>query len=83
MTGGYRHDPENTADVPEPDGLLRTGDPAEIRNGRVLVPDRPGETIVLSAAKTFAPTEIETAIPGDPLFDLVCVPGTGRPALSR
>lgn len=81
MMNGYWQDPERTAAVLDPKGWLKTGDLAEIRNGRVFIQGRLVDTIVLSTAKKVAPSEIEAKLQRDPLFDQVCVLGTNRPCL--
>ena len=81
MMKGYWQDPERTAEVLDAQGWLKTGDLAEIRNGRVYIKGRLRDTIVLSTAKKVAPAEVEAAIQRDPLFDQVCVLGDNRPCL--
>jgi long-chain acyl-CoA synthetase len=78
---GYWNDPRNTAEAITEDGWLRTGDIAEIREGRIFIRGRLRDKIVLSTAKKVAPSEVETAIEADPLFEQVCVFGDDRPCL--
>lgn len=81
MMEGYWKQPDLTAEVLDAEGWLKTGDLAEIRNGRVFIKGRQRDTIVLSTAKKVAPTEVEAAIQRDPLFDQVCVLGNAKPCL--
>lgn len=81
MMKGYWRDPERTSIVLDADGWLKTGDLAEIRDGRVFIMGRLAETIVLSTGKKVSPVEIETRLQGDPLFDQVCILGNHRPCL--
>ncbi|MGC9371314.1 MAG: hypothetical protein ACP5DX_17400 [Paracoccaceae bacterium] len=78
---GYWNDPRNTAEAITEDGWLRTGDIAEIREGRIFIRGRLRDKIVLSTAKKVAPSEVEAAIEADPLFEQVCVFGDDRPCL--
>jgi len=81
VMAGYWNDPEKTAAALTADGWLRTGDIAEIRQGRVFIMGRLHDKIVLSTAKKVAPAEVEAAIEADPLFEQVCVFGDNRPCL--
>jgi len=81
MMAGYWNDPERSKQAFDAEGWLKTGDVAEIRQGWLYIKGRMKDTIILSTAKKVSPTEIETAIAGDPLFDQACVFGTDRPCL--
>ncbi|WP_212524593.1 long-chain fatty acid--CoA ligase [Actibacterium sp. MT2.3-13A] len=81
MMAGYWNDPQQTAAAITGDGWLRTGDIAEIRQGRVYIRGRLKEVIVLSTAKKVAPVEVEAAIERVPLVDQACVVGNGRASL--
>jgi len=81
MMKGYWQDPERTAAVLDAKGWLKTGDLAEIRNGRLFIKGRLVDTIVLSTAKKIRPAEVEAKLQRDPLFDQVCVLGDKRPCL--
>ncbi len=78
---GYWQNAEATARALSPDGWLKTGDIAEIRDGRVFITGRLKDIIVLSTGENVAPTAVEAAIQTDPLFDQVCVIGDRRPCL--
>ncbi|MXN63592.1 AMP-binding protein [Stappia sp. GBMRC 2046] len=79
---GYWKAPDATREAITEDGWLRTGDIAEIRDGRVFIVGRLKDLIVLSTGKNVAPGEIEAAIRADRLFEQVCVIGDSRPCLA-
>lgn len=81
LMAGYWNDPQRTAAAISDDGWLKTGDIAEIRQGRIFIKGRLRDTIVLSTAKKVAPSEVEAAIEGDPLFEQACVLGNNRACL--
>jgi len=76
----YWKDDEATRAAIDADGFLRTGDIAEIREGRVFIRGRLKEIIVLSTGENINPDPIEAAILDDPLFEQACVVGDSRPA---
>lgn len=78
---GYWQDEQATAQVLSADGWLRTGDIAEIRNGRIFITGRLKEILVLSTGEHVVPTAVEGAIQNDPLFEQVCVTGDQRPCV--
>jgi O-succinylbenzoic acid--CoA ligase len=71
---GYRLDPARTAEALTPDGWLRTGDIAEITDGRVRVVDRKKD-LVISGGVNVSPTEVEGVLLHHPLVADVCVIG--------
>lgn len=79
---GYWNQPEATRQAIDPDGWLRTGDLAEIRDGRVFIRGRLKEILVTSTGEKVPPTDMELALTMDPLFDQACVLGEGRPYLA-
>ena len=79
---GYWQDPVATGRAIDADGWLRTGDIAEIRDGRVYISGRLGERLALSTGEKVMASTIEAAIKQDPLFEQVCVLGEGRPCLT-
>lgn len=79
---GYWRDPEATARALSPDGWLRTGDIAQIREGYVFITGRLKDVLVLSTGENIVPTSVEAAIARDALFDQVCVIGDGRPCVA-
>jgi long-chain acyl-CoA synthetase len=78
---GYWQNEQATAQALSPDGWLRTGDIAEIRNGRIFITGRLKEILVLSTGEHVAPSAVEAAIQNDPLFEQVCVIGDQRPCV--
>jgi long-chain acyl-CoA synthetase len=79
---GYWQDQAATARAIDADGWLRTGDIAEIREGRVYISGRLGERLALSTGEKVMASMIEAAIKQDPIFEQVCVIGEGRPCLT-
>jgi long-chain acyl-CoA synthetase len=80
MQGYWQNEPA-TAQALSPDGWLRTGDIAEIRNGSVFITGRLKEILVLSTGEHVAPSAVEAAIQNDPLFEQVFVIGDQRPCV--
>ena len=78
---GYWQNEQATAQALSPDGWLRTGDIAEIRNGSIFITGRLKEILVLSTGEHVAPSAVEAAIQNDPLFEQVCVVGDQRPCV--
>ena len=78
---GYWRNEEATAQVLDSSGWMRTGDIAEIRDGRIFIRGRLKELIVLSTGENVVPSDIEAAITRDRLFDQACVIGDRRPCL--
>lgn len=76
---GYWKDEAATAAAITEDGWLRTGDIAEIRDGRVFIRGRLKEIIVLSNGENINPDPMETAILRDPAIEQACVLGEGKP----
>jgi long-chain acyl-CoA synthetase len=78
---GYWQNEQATAQALSPDGWLRTGDIAEIRNGSIFITGRLKEILVLSTSEHVAPSAVEAAIQNDPLFEQVCIVGDQRPCV--
>ena len=78
---GYWQNEQATAQALSPDGWLRTGDIAEIRNGSIFITGRLKEILVLSTGEHVAPSAVEAAIQNDPLFEQVCLIGDQRPCV--
>lgn len=76
---GYWKDAEATSAAFDAEGWLKTGDIAEIRDGRVFIRGRLKEIIVLSTGEHINPDPIEAAILRDPLIEQACVLGEGKP----
>ncbi len=78
---GYWRNPEATRDAIDGEGWLRTGDLAEIRDGRIYIRGRVKDILVLSNGEKLSPHDIELAILRDPVFEQVMLIGEGRPFL--
>ena len=78
---GYWQNEQATAQALSPDGWLRTGDIAEIRNGSIFITGRLKEILVLSTGEHVPPSALEAAIQNDPLFEQVCIIGDQRPCV--
>jgi long-chain acyl-CoA synthetase len=79
---GYWRDEAATAAAFADGGWLRTGDVAELRDGRVAIVGRARDTLVLTNGENVNPAPVEARIGADPLVDAVCVVGHGRPFLA-
>ena len=80
---GYWDNPEATRQIMTPDGWLNSGDQARIdERGHVYITGRLKEIIVMSNGEKISPTDVETAIASDRLFDQVMLLGEARPYLS-
>jgi len=78
---GYWRDVDATAAALTPDGWLRTGDQAEIKDGRLFIRGRVKDILVLSNGEKLPPQDAEFAILHDPVFEQVMLVGEGRPYL--
>ena len=78
---GYWRDAEATAAALAPDGWLRTGDQAEIKDGKLYIRGRVKDILVLSNGEKLSPQDAEFAILHDPVFEQVMLVGEGRPCL--
>ncbi len=76
---GYWKDQTQTERALDAAGWLSTGDMGEIRDGRIFIPGRLKEIIVLSTGEKVNPNLVEAEIARDTLFDQVAVVGDGRP----
>src|SRR5688572_3577295 len=80
---GYWNNAEATRAVLGPDGWLNSGDIARIdERGHVFITGRLKEIIVLSNGEKVPPSDIESAILRDPLFEQVMLVGEGKPFLT-
>ncbi|MDH3235977.1 MAG: long-chain fatty acid--CoA ligase [Alphaproteobacteria bacterium] len=79
---GYWNQPDATRATIDPDGWLRTGDIAELIDGRVHIRGRRKEILVTSTGENVPPGNLEAAMIVDPLVKQVMVVGDGRPYLS-
>jgi long-chain acyl-CoA synthetase len=82
MMTGYWKDDAGTARALNRAGWLSTGDAAEIKDGRVFLRGRIGETIVLSIGEKVNPNVVEAELTRDPLFRQAMVVGNRRPFLA-
>ncbi|MEO5376647.1 MAG: long-chain fatty acid--CoA ligase [Magnetococcus sp. DMHC-6] len=79
---GYWKNPQATRQVLDGDGWLHTGDLARFESGHLHIVGRLKEIIVLANGRKVSPTDIESTIVSDPLFQQVLVIGEGAPYLS-
>jgi len=79
---GYWNNEVATKEMLHSDGWLNTGDVVRIdERGRITITGRIKEIIVLSNGEKVPPSDMETAILADPLFEQVMVVGEGKPYL--
>jgi len=76
---GYRKNPEATRATLTADGWLRTGDVAEIKDGRICIRGRAKDILIMSNGEKLPPRDAEFAILNDPVFEQVMQVGEGRP----
>jgi long-subunit acyl-CoA synthetase (AMP-forming) len=76
---GYWNRDEDTARVLGADGWLRTGDQAELRDGRIFIRGRLKEIIVTSTGEKVPPEDLERALCEDSLIDQAFVVGEHKP----
>ncbi|HHJ16701.1 MAG TPA: long-chain fatty acid--CoA ligase, partial [Gammaproteobacteria bacterium] len=69
------------AEVIDPEGWLHTGDQARLENDHIYITGRLKDILVLSNGEKIPPTDMESAICLDPLFEQALVVGEGRPCL--
>jgi long-chain acyl-CoA synthetase len=80
---GYWKNPEATRMVIDADGWLNTGDLVRIDDGgHVYITGRLKDILVLSNGEKISPTDLESAVLSDPLFEQVMLVGEGRPYLT-
>jgi long-chain acyl-CoA synthetase len=76
---GYWNNPDATRAALTPDGWLRTGDVAEINDGKIYIRGRAKDILVMSNGEKLPPQDVEFAILRDPVFEQVMLVGEGRP----
>lgn len=76
---GYWHNEEATRAAFTADGWLRTGDVAEIKDGKIYIRGRAKDIVVLSNGEKLPPQDAEFAILHDPVFEQVMMVGEARP----
>lgn len=79
---GYWKNRQATAEVIDDDGWLHTGDVAAMRGDHLKITGRLKDILVLSNSEKISPTDMETAIGSDPLFEQSMIIGEGRPYLT-
>jgi long-chain acyl-CoA synthetase len=81
---GYWQDEAATRAIIDPDGWLHSGDKASVdaNNGHYAIIGRIKDIIVLNNGEKVPPTDMESAILLDPLFEQVLVVGEGKPYLA-
>ena len=80
---GYWQNEEATREMIDADGWVHTGDKASIdASGHYTIVGRIKDIIVLSNGEKVPPTDMESAILLDPLFEQVMIVGEGRPYLA-
>jgi long-subunit acyl-CoA synthetase (AMP-forming) len=78
---GYYKAPELTAECYTDDGYFKTGDRGEYTaDGLLRITGRVKELFKTSKGKYVAPVPLENLLNSDPLVELSCVFGVGRPA---
>ncbi|MDI1302700.1 MAG: long-chain fatty acid--CoA ligase [bacterium] len=80
MKGYWKREADTEATFIE--GWLRTGDQAAIENGRIRILGRIKEIIVTSTGEKIAPSDLELAITGNPLFEQAYAFGDNRPFIA-
>jgi long-chain acyl-CoA synthetase len=81
VMGGYRNQPEKTAEAIDEDGWLHTGDIGELDDdGYLKIIDRKKELIINAAGKNMSPANIEQQLKqGSPLIGQAVAVGDSRP----
>ena len=79
---GYWKNRQATAEVLDDDGWLHTGDVAAMSGDHLRITGRLKDILVLSNSEKISPTDMETAIGNDPLFEQSMIIGEGRPYLT-
>lgn len=78
---GYWNDHAGTAAAIDPEGWLHTGDQARLERGHIYITGRLKEILVLSNGEKVSPSDVETTLVTDPLFEQAMVVGEGKPYL--
>lgn len=83
LMAGYWQDQAATAAAIDREGWLHTGDQARIDDdGHIAITGRLKEIIVLANGEKIPPTDMESEIAADPLFEQVMIAGEGKPYLA-
>lgn len=79
---GYWGNEQASRAVIDEQGYFHTGDKAGIKDGHIFITGRLKEIIVMSNGEKVAPSDLELAISGDPLFEQVMIVGESKPYLT-
>ena len=79
---GYWKRPDATRETIDADGWLKTGDIAEIADGKIFIRGRIKDILVTSTGEKIPRADLESAIGLDSLFEQVVVIGEGKPFLA-
>jgi len=82
MMMGYWNNHAATTEIIGADGWLHTGDQARIENNHIYITGRLKDILILSNGEKVPPTDMESAISIEPLFEQVMVIGEGQSFLS-
>jgi len=82
MMLGYWNNHAATDEVIGADGWVHTGDQARIENNHIYITGRLKDILILSNGEKVPPSDMESAIVIDPLFEQVLVIGEGESFLS-
>ena len=82
MMLGYWNNHAATAEIIGADGWVHTGDQARIENNHIYITGRLKDILILSNGEKVPPTDMESAIAIDPLFEQVLVVGEGQSFMS-
>jgi long-chain acyl-CoA synthetase len=78
---GYWNNAPATQSVLDAEGWLHTGDKVRIEDGHLYITGRIKDILVLANGEKVSPTDMESAISGDALFEQVMIAGEARPYL--
>ena len=79
---GYWQRPDATEKTFDSEGWLRTGDIAEIIDGKIFIRGRIKDILVTSTGEKIPRADLEVAIGHDTLFEQIVVVGEGKPYLA-
>lgn len=79
---GYWRNQKATREVINEEGWLHTGDIAKLEGNHLKIVGRVKDILILSNSEKVSPTDMETAIGNDPLFEQSMIVGEGRPYLT-
>ncbi len=82
MMLGYWNNHAATTEVIGSDGWVHTGDQARIENNHIYITGRLKDILILSNGEKVPPSDMESTIVMDPLFEQVLVIGEGQSFLS-